>query len=52
MCGRRDACRSNAMSAELGKPMKGYPIGVSRHRLARVDLHGEWRILVMTSMAG
>lgn len=39
------------MSAELGKPMKGCPIGVGRHRLARVDLHGEWRILVMTSMA-
>jgi TfoX/Sxy family transcriptional regulator of competence genes len=39
------------MSAELGKPVKGCPIGVSRHRLARVDLYGEWRILVMTSMA-
>jgi hypothetical protein len=24
---------------------------MSRHRLARVDLHGEWRILVMTNMA-
>ena len=39
------------MSAELGKPVKGCPIGVSRHRLARVDLHGEWRILVVTNMA-
>jgi hypothetical protein len=46
MCGRRDACRSNDMSAELVKPMKGCPIGMSQHRLARVDLHGEWRILV------
>jgi hypothetical protein len=24
---------------------------MSRYRLARVDLHGEWRILVMTDMA-
>jgi hypothetical protein len=42
------AHRSNAMSAE---PMKDCPIGVSWHQLARVDLHGEWRILVMTNMA-
>jgi hypothetical protein len=39
------------MSAALGKPVKGCPSGMSRHRLARVDLPGEWRILVVTNMA-
>jgi hypothetical protein len=24
---------------------------MNRHRLARVDLHGEWRILVVTNTA-
>jgi len=32
---------SNAMPAALGKPMTGCPGGMSGHRLARVDLHGQ-----------
>jgi hypothetical protein len=39
------------MSAALGKAGEGRPSGMSGHRLARVDLHGEWRILVVTNMA-
>jgi hypothetical protein len=39
------------MSAALGKPMTGCPGGMSGHRLARGDLHGQWRILVVTNMA-
>jgi hypothetical protein len=39
------------MSAALGKADEGCPSGLSGHRLARVDLHGEWRILAVTNMA-
>jgi TfoX/Sxy family transcriptional regulator of competence genes len=39
------------MSAPLGKPTRDLPSGISGHRLARVDLHGQWHILVVTNMA-
>src|SRR5215475_4051840 len=35
----------------FGEPVKDCPSRMSGHRLLRVDLHGEWRILVVTNMA-
>ena len=46
MTNRNDRLRS---VDRFGQP--GCRRGTSVYRLAKVDLHGEWRILVVTNMA-
>ena len=50
-CKHRDECLALCLRHVGASRLKVCPIGMSRHRLARVDVHGEWRILVMTNMA-